>query len=101
MTVFGQGDQGAEQRHPADKRFGPVDRVQHPDELGILAHPAELLADDPMLRKAALDQIAHRLLGAAVGGGHRAQIGFVVYRQRLAEIRPDRVPRRVGQFSCE
>ena len=86
---------------PADKGFGPVDRVEHPDELGILAHPAELLADDPVLRKVALDQVAHRHFGGAVCGGHRAQIGLVVYRERLAEIRSDRPPRRVGQFGGE
>ena len=74
MPATGQRDQGPEQRHATDKGFRSVDRVQNPDEFGAFAHPAELLADDPVIRKAFLDQPAHRQLRGAVGGGHRGQV---------------------------
>ena len=63
---------------PADEGFGAVDRIEHPDELGVLALAAEFLADDAVIGKARRDQPAHRRLGGAVGGGHRRQIGLVV-----------------------
>ncbi len=97
MAPPGQRDQGTEQRHSADKGFRPVDRVEHPDEFRVLARPAELLADDAVLGEAHFDQRPHRRFGGAVGGGDRAQIGFVVDLDRLAEIRADRRPRRIGQ----
>ena len=80
----GQRDQCAEQRHAADKGFRAVDRIQHPDEFGIVAGAAELLADDAVLREPLLDQRSHRRFRRAVGGGDRAQ------------IRPCRRPRAVG-----
>ncbi len=44
---------------------------------------AELLAENTVLGKSPFDQRPHRLLGGAVGDGHRAQIGLVVDRERL------------------
>jgi hypothetical protein len=76
-----QRDQRAEQRHAADKGFGAVDRVEHPDEFGVVALAAVFLADDAVLGKPRGDQPPHRQFGGAVGGGDRAQIGLVVDRE--------------------
>ena len=57
---------------PLMKDFVPSIGSEHPDELGLLAHPAEFLADDAVPGKLPLDQRPHRLFCRAVGGGHRA-----------------------------
>ena len=93
----GQRDQRPEQRHARDEGFRAVDRVEHPDELGILALAAEFLADDAVIGKPGRDQPPHRRLGLAVGNRDRRQVGFVVDRQFLAEIRPDRRPGGIGE----
>ena len=92
-----QRDQCAEQRNPANKRLRPVNRVQDPDELGILPHTAEFLADDAVLRESCLDQRSHLFFGGPVGRRHRAQIGLVVDREGLAEIWANDLPRRVSE----
>ena len=99
--VLGQRNQGAEQRHAADKGFGAVDRVEHPDELGIGALAAVFLANDAVIGKARLDQLPHRRLGGAVGGGDRAEVGLVVDGEPGAEIRADRRAGGVGQLGRE
>jgi hypothetical protein len=38
---------------------------------------------------------------SSVGGRHRGQVGLVVYRERLPEVRPDRVARRIGKTERE
>ena len=68
-----QRDQRAEQRPAGDERLGAVDRVEHPDELGVGPHGPVLLAQDAVLRVGRLDQLAHPRLGLAVGDGHRAR----------------------------
>ena len=98
----GQRDQGAEQRHAADEGFGAVDRVEHPDEFGVLALAAEFLADDAVLRETAAAisrRIAASAARSAIGDGR--QIGLVVDRDRLAEIGADRLSRRVGEVDRE
>src|SRR5262249_20000010 len=50
-----QCDQRAPDRKSRDKGFGAVDRIQHPDVIGIRAFVAELLADDAVLGKLRLD----------------------------------------------
>ena len=99
--LAGQRDQGAEQRDPADKGFGAVDRVQNPDELGILARWPELLAEDAVLRKVPLDQRPHRRLRRTVGNSYRGQIGLVLDRDRLAEMRADFGAGGIGEAQRE
>ena len=97
----GQRDQCAEQRNPADEGLGSVDRIENPDELGILAYPAELLPDNTVPRKMRLDQLAHRRFRRPIGGGHRGQIGLVVDDQSLAEMRANYCAGGVGQAQRE
>ena len=98
---MGQGDQRAEQGHAADEGFGAVDRVEHPDELGVLALAPELLADDAVSGKARAYQPPHCFFHGAVGHGHRRQVGLVVDFYVLAKIRADRRSGRVGEFGRE
>ncbi len=98
---MGERDQRAEQRDAADKGFGAVDRVEHPNELGVLAHPAIFLADNPVRREPRFDQLPHRRLGRAIGNGDRRQIGLVVNLDRGAKMRADRRPRGIRQLGGE
>ena len=96
-SVAHEPDEGAPDRHSGDERFGAVDRVEHPDELGIGALVAVFLADNAVLRKVALDQRAHRVLGGAVGGRHRVEThrrALVLDAERGAEERQDRIAGR-------
>jgi hypothetical protein len=68
MPRTGQRDQRAEQRDPADERFRPVNRIEDPDEFGILAHSPELLAEDAVFGKMPFDQRPHRPFRLAVSG---------------------------------
>jgi hypothetical protein len=79
-----QADQGGPQRQARDEGARAVDRVQHPDELGVGAVLAVLLADHPVLGIAFGDQLADRRLGAAVGFRHRIEGRVAVARQVLA-----------------
>ena len=97
----GQRNQCAEQRNAADKGLRAVDRIQHPDEFGIVAGAAELFPDDAVLREPVLDQRSHGLFRRPVGRGHRRQIRLVVDRERLAKIWPDHLARRIGQAQRE
>ena len=73
-TVMHQRDQRAPDRKAGDERFGAVDRIEHPDVIGIFALVAEFLADDAMLRKAGIDHPAHHRLGGAVGFGDGIEV---------------------------
>jgi hypothetical protein len=87
-----QRDQRAPDRKARDEGFGAVDRIQHPDVIGIGALVAELLADDAVLGKLRLDQPPHHSFRCAVGFGHGIEIlgdALVVDRQRRAEERQD------------
>ena len=66
-----QRDQGAEDRQAGDEGLGAVDRIEHPDVVGIGAHRAMLLAEHAVLGHVLGEQVAHRGLGLAVGDGHR------------------------------
>ena len=90
-------DQRAEQRAPADERLGAVDRVEVPDQLGIRALAAELLALDAVVGIARADQLAHRALGLAIGDRHRAGVGLALDRDRRAVVARDDRGRRIGQ----
>jgi hypothetical protein len=54
-----------------------------------------------VVREPLLDQRPHRLFRLLVGGGHRAQIRFVVDRNGLAKIGPDHLPGGVGETERE
>ena len=77
-----QRDQGAEGRPPRDERFGAVDRIEDPHELGVAAVGAMLLADDAVRRIALADQLADRRLGLAVGERDRALVRLGLDRRR-------------------
>src|SRR6202030_1364482 len=79
-------------RKARDEGFGAVDRIQHPDILGVLALVAEFLADNAMLGKIGLDQPPHHGFGGAVGFGYRIEIvagAFVVDGERGSKERQD------------
>ena len=84
-----QPDQGAEQGPSGDEGAGAVDRVEHPEPLRLRPLGAELLAQDAVLREALAEQAAHRLLGGAVGLGHRGGVALRLDQQRAAEQRAD------------
>src|SRR5262249_1165233 len=91
----GQGDQCAPCRHAGNKRFGAIDRVQHPYELGIAAFGAEFLANDPVSWKLLPDQRAHRLLSRTIRCGHRikrAATALVLDAERGAKEWLDGIP---------
>ncbi len=95
-----QSDQRAPGRHPADERFGAVDRIEHPNVFGIGAVVAEFLADDAVIGKGAADQGPHRALGGAVRLGHRVETSgdLALDRKRGAEEGQDRVARNGGEL---
>ena len=65
-----------------------------------VAHPAEFLADDAVVRKTLLDQRRIAISAARSAAVTGRQIGLVVDRERLAEIGPNRFPRRIGEASA-
>ena len=73
LAAARQRNQGAPDRHAANKRLGPVDWVEHPDIFGIAPLDAEFLADNAVFGKSAFDQRSHRRFGGAVGGGDRIE----------------------------
>src|SRR5262249_25627754 len=92
----GKGDQCAPCRHAGDERFGPVDRVKHPDEFGIAAFGSEFLADDPVSGELLADQCAHRLLGRTFRCSHGikpAAAALILDTERGAKERLNGFPR--------
>ncbi len=83
-SLMAQADQGGPQRQAGDEGARAVDRVQDPDELGVRAVFAILLADHAVIGIALGDQLADRRLGAAVGFRHRIEGGVAFTRQVLA-----------------
>ena len=101
-----KGDQGGPKRGAGDEAAGAVDRIDHPDELGVGAVVAILLAQHPVLREAGGDGRADSRLGAAVGGGHRiegAPFGSALVLKAVvgAEQGQDRRPGRAGEVEGE
>ena len=97
----------ADQRAPAgqagDEGAGAVDRVEHPDIIGVRPLAAVLLADDAVVRPGLVDQPAHGGLGVAVGDGHRIEAGgaLALHRGGCPKMRHDRISGSVGQFVDE
>ena len=90
-------DQRAEQRPAGDERLGAVDRIEHPDELGVDPVVAMLLAEDAVVGMGGGDQLAHRRLGLAIGDGDRAVVRLGLDRHRAAEIATLNLAGTVGE----
>src|SRR5439155_9609124 len=75
-------DQRGPDGHVADEVLGAVDRVDDPAS-PLIAHRAELLAEEPVLGKRAAEHLADDLLGALVGLRHRRRVRL----QRHVEAR--------------
>src|SRR6516225_6243955 len=91
LAAAGQRDQRPPSRHAANKRLGPVDRIEHPDIFSLAPLDAEFLANDAVLGKCPFDQGAHGRFGGAVGGGYRvetARAALVFNAKRAAEEWP-------------
>ncbi len=99
-----QRDQRAPDREPGDEGFRAVDRIEHPDIVGVLALIAEFLADDAVLGKVIFDDPPHHRFRGAIGLGDGIEIlrgTLVVDRQRRAEERQDGFARRRGEAADE
>ena len=99
-AVVQQADQRAPQGKPGDEALGAVDRVEHPDIVGILALRAEFLADHAMMGKNLRDQAPHGRFRAAIGlrdGVEHAAAGLVLHREGGAEEGHDRLTGDLGQ----
>ena len=92
-----QRDQRAERRPPADEGARPIDRVQHPAQPSLRPLEAEFLPQDPVVREPLRQHRAHRLLGGAVGDGHRRAVGLRVDRHIGAEERPHHRACHIGR----
>ena len=69
-------DRAGEEREAVDEVRGPVDGVEHPDELAVgLGGAADLLADHAVVGKALGDALAQQRLDGAVGLGNRVGRG--------------------------
>ena len=89
LAVLEKADQHAPERQPGDEGAGAVDRVEHPDEFGVGALAAILLADDAVLRigrsPISLRIAASAARSAAVTGSKPAA-ALVLDRSRVPEI---------------
>jgi hypothetical protein len=75
-AAVAQADERDVERHARKEGLGPVDRIQHPAELGVGVLRPELLAEDAMTGVGALDGRAHDPLGLLVGHRHRSAVGL-------------------------
>src|SRR5690606_27648094 len=82
---------------PGEEGAGPVHGIEHPLTARAAFADSELLAVHAVLRHFGGEQLAHRLLGLAVGDGDRRRIALALGRNGLTEMRPDRRPRGVGK----
>src|SRR5262249_53371101 len=101
LAAAGQRDERSPGWHAADKRFGSIDRIEHPDVFGVAPLDAKFLADDAVLRKSPFDQRAHGCFGGAIGGGHRieaARTTLVFNAERTAKERPNGLAGNGGEL---
>src|SRR5262249_18979126 len=101
LVAVHQPDQGGPHRDPADEVLGRVDRVDDP-AARARTDPAELLTQYGITWPGPAQDVAQRLLGGAVGVGHRRQVRFGLHPQveRAEPARGD-VARRVGEDGGE
>ena len=102
LAVMKERDQGGEERHAGDERFGAVDGIEDPDEFGVGVFVAEFFADDAVGREFFGDPTAEELLGAAVGERDGRGVGFGFDGEgRVAEVRTNEVTAFVGELRKE
>ncbi len=95
-----QADQCPPHRQTRDEGARPVDRVEHPDVLGVESLGAVFLAENAMVGMMGADQRPHRRLRRPVRHRHRIEGGpaqLVLHRQPRSEMRQDRRPGRIGE----
>lgn len=94
-------DQRPPHRQPGDEGPSPVDRIEHPDVLGVLTLAPVLLAEDAVIGMPLGDEPPHRRLRRPVGHRHRiegAVAELVLDVEALAEIGQDRPSGDVGHL---
>ena len=82
VAFVGQPDQRAPERDAGDEGARAVDRVDDPDMVARHVLRTELLAKYAVAGMLGADQRADRLLGLAVGLGHRVEAAFQLVRAR-------------------
>ena len=99
-ALAGQANERAPDRDAGDEGAGAVDRVEHPNIVGVGILGAEFLAEDAMGREGALDQVAHHVFAgaSALGDGiEDAAARFVLGGVPGAEEGQDRLAREGRQ----
>src|SRR5262249_56840544 len=56
LAAAGQRDERSPSWHAAEKRLGPIDRIQHPDRFRVAPPHAKIPAPDALLQESPLDQ---------------------------------------------
>ena len=72
-----QGDQRPEYGQVREEGQGTVDRVDHPDELGIRRCIAAFLAGNPVIGHFGRDQLADAVLGSTVDRRYGAAVALL------------------------
>lgn len=102
LAVMEKRDERGEERHAADERFGAVDGIEDPDEVGVGVFVAELFADDAVRGKFFGNATAEELLCATVREGDRRGVGFRIDGEGgVAEMRTDEVTAFVSELRKE
>lgn len=102
LALVQQRNEGAEQRAGRGERLGPINRIEHPDEISGRVFVAEFFADHAMGWEPFGDELAKQLFGATVGGGDGGVIGFRFDDQiRLRKKWPDKIPTAFGELCNE
>ena len=70
-----EADQGGEEGQPGDEVLGGVDGIDDP-AVALAPLLAEFLAEEPQLRRRAMERLADRLLGSAVRHGDRRGVAL-------------------------
>ena len=92
-----QRDQDSERGDPGEERLGPVQRIQHPDELGVFLHRRVLLTGNTVIRIGLLDELAQDAFGVPVDRRDGAAVGLDLDLQCLTEVATMDLARRIDQ----
>ena len=99
LSVVKEGDERAPERDAGDEGFGAVDGIEDPGEFGVGVEAGEFFADDAVGREFFGDEIAEKLLGAAVGGGDGGGVGFEIDGEGgIEEVGAEEVAALEGEF---
>ncbi len=102
LPLVQEGDQRTEERRGGRERARAIDRIEHPDELGVGALGAEFFAEQAVVGELRLDHAPHQLLGAAVGGGDGREVALEFDGDVVSpEERTDEVAAGAGEFDEE